>query len=216
MTFMAGPNLTSAFAFTRTDALSSALANAKGKRSAVPARRIISFLICLTQLYIRCPPSVTAGCAYPYRLPEFLPIKLKPFFYRVSRSVFAFETGNRHFLILKLFVSRVEMFYFFKRVLVYIAKVLSVNPARVVLRNGDNFIVAFAGVHHVHERYRPRFDQNARQERVGSQKHHVEGVVVMPIALRNEPVVEGEVLGGMSDAVKRDKPGFLVYLVFVF
>jgi|SRR5258706_2346391 len=80
--------------------------------------------------------------------------------------------------------------------------------------DGDNFVVAGAGVDHGHDADGAGFDEREWLNGFLAENKDVEGIVVFGIGLRDKAVVRGVENGGVDDAVHFEEAGFLVEFVF--
>jgi len=80
--------------------------------------------------------------------------------------------------------------------------------------DGDNFVVAGAGVNHGHDADGAGFDERERLNGLLAENEDVEGIVVFGVGLRDEAVVRGIKNGGVDDAVHLEEAGLFVEFVF--
>ena len=80
--------------------------------------------------------------------------------------------------------------------------------------DGDNFVVAGAGVDHGHDADGAGLDERERLNGLLAENEDVEGIVVFGVGLRDEAVVRGIKNGGVDDAVHFKEAGLFVEFVF--
>src|SRR3989344_6396105 len=153
----------------------------------------------------------------PFLFCKSLLVESYPLGYCSVRRVAVFELAGLYFrgLALKSFVRLKEVFYLLNQVLVQVFGILYVVPPLVLDRHGDYFCIILAGIVHLHNRDGSCRHQDAARDRKSSQKHHVESVPVVPIGLRNKPVVEREGYARVICPVEPDHSGFLIYFIFI-
>ena len=84
---------------------------------------------------------------------------------------------------------------------------------RVLRGDGDDLVVALAGVDHGHQADGARVDQRQRHHRFLAEHQHVERIVVFGQRLRNETVVGRIVHRRVQHAVQLDQAALLVQFV---
>ena len=80
--------------------------------------------------------------------------------------------------------------------------------------DGDDFVVAGAGVDHGHDADGAGLDERERLNGFLAENEDVEGIVVFGVGLRDEAVVRGIKNGGVDDTIHADEAGFFVEFVF--
>jgi len=84
----------------------------------------------------------------------------------------------------------------------------------VACGNGDDFVIAGAGVDHGHDADSAGFDKCERLDRFLAENKNVERIVVLGVGLRDEAVVRRIKNGGVNNAIHADEAGFFVEFVF--
>ena len=114
----------------------------------------------------------------------------------------------------ELFVVGEEALEDEQAVLRKIARFDVVAELGIVRRDGDDFVVAGAGIDHGHESDGAGLDERERLDRFLAENEDVERIVVFGVGLRDEAVVRGIENRGVDDAIDFEQTGGFVELVF--
>lgn len=126
----------------------------------------------------------------------------------------ALELQHLHLLVLQLLVVLEEAVDLVEQVLGEFADVGVVRDGHVVLGDGDDLVVLLALVDHAHHPDDLGLDEAERLHAHAAEHQDVEGVLVVAVGLRDEPVVGGVVHCAEQHAVQLQQSAVLVQLVF--
>src|SRR5580698_10400004 len=117
-------------------------------------------------------------------------------------------------LAFELFVVGEEALEDEQAMLRKIARFDVVAELGIVRRDGDDFVVAGAGIDHRHEADGASLDERERLDGLLAKNEDIERIVVFGVGLRDEAVVRGIENRGVDDAIDFEQTGGFVELVF--